>query len=193
MKFCYVPFYCQNRDKVYPRSDLSEMKIMWTLPLTWACLVPSSKEWPAVPRCRRCGSNPWVLEIPWRKVHGTPLQYSCLEDPMSGEAWQAAVHRVAWNRTRLKWLSSRNSCHNHPSDRWEAGEQVGHCLRALRSSRSICVWVTVTLGSECQGVCEAGIGVPRPQQDQVNTPSCVSGFRPQLRAWVCGWRWEVLS
>ena len=26
--------------------------------------------------------------------NGTPLQYSCLENPMDGEAWQAAVHGV---------------------------------------------------------------------------------------------------
>ena len=31
----------------------------------------------------------------------TPLQYSCLENPMGGEAWQAAVHVVAKSRTRL--------------------------------------------------------------------------------------------
>ena len=24
--------------------------------------------------------------------HGNPLQYSCLESPMDGEAWQATVH-----------------------------------------------------------------------------------------------------
>ena len=32
---------------------------------------------------------------------GTPLQYSCLEDPMDGGAWWAAVHGVAESRTRL--------------------------------------------------------------------------------------------
>ena len=32
---------------------------------------------------------------------GDPLQYSCLETPMDGEAWVAAVHRVAKSRTRL--------------------------------------------------------------------------------------------
>ena len=32
---------------------------------------------------------------------GTPLQYSCLESPMDGEAWWAAVHGVAKSRTRL--------------------------------------------------------------------------------------------
>ena len=33
---------------------------------------------------------------------GTPLQYSCLENPMDGGAWWAAVHGVA--RSRI-WLS----------------------------------------------------------------------------------------
>ena len=32
----------------------------------------------------------------------TPLQYSCLENPMDGGAWWAAVHGVAKSRT---WLS----------------------------------------------------------------------------------------
>jgi len=31
----------------------------------------------------------------------TPLQYSCLENPMDGEAWWAVVHRVAESPTRL--------------------------------------------------------------------------------------------
>ena len=32
---------------------------------------------------------------------GTPLQYSCLENPMDGGAWWAAVHGVTKSRTRL--------------------------------------------------------------------------------------------
>ena len=36
-----------------------------------------------------------------REGNGTPLQYSCLENPMDGEAWWAAVHRVVKSRTRL--------------------------------------------------------------------------------------------
>ena len=31
--------------------------------------------------------------------NGTPLQYSCLENPMDGGAWWAAVHGVAKNWT----------------------------------------------------------------------------------------------
>ena len=32
---------------------------------------------------------------------GTPFQYSCLENPMDGGAWKAAVHGVAEGQTRL--------------------------------------------------------------------------------------------
>ena len=41
--------------------------------------------------------------------NGTPLQYSCLENPMDGRAWWAAVHGVPKSRTRLKQLSSSSS------------------------------------------------------------------------------------
>ena len=33
--------------------------------------------------------------------NGTPLQYSCLENPMGGGTWKAAVHGVAEGWTRL--------------------------------------------------------------------------------------------
>ena len=67
--------------------------------------------------------NDWVTELNWRAYNlkflitrkktfvtmcvyggggnGTPLQYSCLENPMDGGAWWAAVHGVAKSRTRL--------------------------------------------------------------------------------------------
>ena len=38
-------------------------------------------------------------------VHGNPLQYSCLEDPMSRGAWWATVHRVTKSQTWLTCLS----------------------------------------------------------------------------------------
>ena len=34
--------------------------------------------------------------------NGTPLQYSCLENPMDGGAWKAAVHGVTESQTRLR-------------------------------------------------------------------------------------------
>ena len=33
--------------------------------------------------------------------NGNPFQYSCLENPMDGGAWQATVHGVAKSQTRL--------------------------------------------------------------------------------------------
>ena len=43
----------------------------------------------------------WLSSIPYGEGNGTPLQYSCLENPMEGGAWQAAVHGVTKSRTRL--------------------------------------------------------------------------------------------
>ena len=37
----------------------------------------------------------------FKSSNGTPLQYSCLENPMDGGAWWAAVHGVAKSQTRL--------------------------------------------------------------------------------------------
>ena len=52
-----------------------------------------------------------LVEKTWMKTprklygegNGTPLQYSCLETPMDGGAWWAAVHGVAKSQT---WLSN---------------------------------------------------------------------------------------
>ena len=33
--------------------------------------------------------------------NGSPLQHSCLENPIDGEAWRATVHEVTKNRTEL--------------------------------------------------------------------------------------------
>ena len=43
---------------------------------------------------------------PCAEGNGTPLQYSCLENPMDGGAWWAEVHGVAKSRTRLSDLAA---------------------------------------------------------------------------------------
>ena len=55
--------------------------------------IPESKD----PGALFCVSSTWIGE-----GYGTPLQYSCLENPMDGGTWWAAVHGVARSRT---WLS----------------------------------------------------------------------------------------
>ena len=37
----------------------------------------------------------------FREGNDTPLQYSCLENPMDGVSWKAEAHGVAKGRTRL--------------------------------------------------------------------------------------------
>ena len=46
------------------------------------------------------GSTPGSGSSPGEE-NGTPLQYSCLENPMDGGAWWATVHGVAKSWTRL--------------------------------------------------------------------------------------------
>ena len=43
--------------------------------------------------------------------NGTPLQYSCLENPMDGGAWWAAVHGVMKSKTQLTSLLLFTSMH----------------------------------------------------------------------------------
>ena len=47
----------------------------------------------------------WVQSLgregPLEEGNGNPLQYSCLENPMDREAWQATVYGVAKSQTRL--------------------------------------------------------------------------------------------
>ena len=45
-------------------------------------------------------SNP-VLGKPPGEANSSPLQYSCLENPMDREAWWATVYGVAKSRTQL--------------------------------------------------------------------------------------------
>ena len=53
-------------------------------------------------------ADKWVGFLLWNcfysnngEGNGTPLQYSCLENPMDGGAWKAAVHGVAEGQKRL--------------------------------------------------------------------------------------------
>ena len=43
----------------------------------------------------------WLVLVGSWRSNGTPLQYSCLENPMDGGPWWAAVHGVAKSRTQL--------------------------------------------------------------------------------------------
>ena len=51
------------------------------------------------------GSIPGLGRSPG-EGNGSPLQYSCLENPMDGGAWWSTVHGVAKSRTQLSDCTS---------------------------------------------------------------------------------------
>ena len=51
------------------------------------------------------GSVPGLGRSPG-EGHVSPLQYSCLKNPMDREAWWATIHGVTKSQTRLKRLST---------------------------------------------------------------------------------------
>ena len=55
------------------------------------------------------GSVPGLGRSP--EANGNPLQYSCLENPMDGEAWGTTVHSVSKSRTRTRTWLKRLSTH----------------------------------------------------------------------------------
>ena len=71
---------------------------------------------------------PFVAPGEKRQGNGNPLQYSCLENSMDGEAWWATVHGVAKSRTRL---SDFTSLHLWPlRDLWLLCWEVLTCLKS---------------------------------------------------------------
>ena len=103
------------------------------------------------------------LSAVFRRSNGTPLQYSCLENPMGGGASWAAVHGVAKSRTWLsdftfpfhfhalgKWQPSPCSCLENPRDGgawWAAVYGVAQSRTRLKrcSSSSSAVFITCWL------------------------------------------------
>ena len=78
------------------------------IPLASGTSIPSAKE--STCQCRRHQLNPWVKipgSIPGER-NGTPLQGSCLENPMDRRAWQATVHGVtkSWAHWVTEFVSA---------------------------------------------------------------------------------------
>ena len=95
-------------------------------------------------------TNPTVMNLSnlWKTVgegNGTPLQYSCLEDPMEGGAWKAAVHGVAEGQTRL---SDFNFTFHFHSSLSHIGEGNGNPLQCscLENPRDGGAWWAAVYG-----------------------------------------------
>ena len=64
------------------------------------------------------GTRDQIANIHWiiaEKAMATPLQYSCLENPMDGGAWWVAVHGVARSQTQLSDFTF--TLHFHPLEK----------------------------------------------------------------------------
>ena len=71
---------------------------------------------------------------------GTPLQYSCLENPMDGGAWWAAVHGVAKSQTRLSDYTF--TFHFHALEK----EMATHSSSCLENPRDGGAWWAAVYG-----------------------------------------------
>jgi len=85
------------------------IKLCYTKALEWSSLVPGPKAESSFSEITNLTLfiisfsivNKAEIDVFLREGNGTPLQYSCLENPMDGGAWKAAVHGVAEGQTRL--------------------------------------------------------------------------------------------
>ena len=102
-------------------------------------------------RCKRCCCISWS-ERSWSEKspgggHGSPLQYSCLENPMDRGAWRARVHRAAQSWTQLKWLSMHTQTETQGR---EGLDQSRVSVLVTTGTQWFCgFWVPVGLGVLC--------------------------------------------
>ena len=83
----------------------------------------------------------WIMPIyPVGEGNGTPLQYSCLENPMDGGAWWATVHGVTKSRT---WQSNFTfTFHFHALEK----EMATHSCSCLENPRDGGAWWAAIYG-----------------------------------------------
>ena len=109
---------CTYQRRCDPKMNLPVVWKCWTWPILLQLpmcslqshlipLIPHQRYWTSSNSCLSfsccimfcCISINVCTKI--REGNGTPLQYSCLENPMDRGAWWAAVHGLAKSQTRL--------------------------------------------------------------------------------------------
>ena len=94
----------------------------------------------------------------------TPLQYSCLENPMDGVAWWAAVHGVAKSRTRLSDFTF--TFHFHALEK----EMATHSCSCLENPRDGGAWWAAVYG----------VAQSRTQPKRLSSSSSSSGIKHKI-------------
>ena len=72
--------------------------------------------------------------------NGNPLQYSCLEDPMDGGVWWAAVHGVAKSWTRLSDFTFILHFHALEKEMAAHSSVLAWRIQGQRSLVACCLW-----------------------------------------------------
>ena len=112
-----------------------------------------------------CSQGIWCWVRRPREGNGTSLQYSCLENPMDGGAWWAAVHGVA-KSDMTEWLHFhfslscigegngnplQCSCLENPKD----GGAWWAAIYGVAQSRTWLKWLSSSKKAQTSGICQS--------------------------------------
>ena len=131
---------------------ISHWREFYWLTFVLECFPGSTRDKEPVCQCRRykrCGFDPWVWKIPWRR-NDNSLQYSCLENPMDRGAWRATVHGVTKRQTPLRRLSTHTRGVN--SDSWAAFIRL-FCLFLIFKDQELFHWLNLLSHFSCVRLC----------------------------------------
>ena len=81
-----------------------------------------------------------LVLILYGEGNGTPLQYSCLENPMDGGAWWAAVHGVAESWTRLSGFTFTFHFHALEKEMATHSSVLAWRIQGRQSLVGCCLW-----------------------------------------------------
>ena len=153
-------------------------------PLSWTSVSPFSPlqvvtEHQAEPQCYTAGSHQLPISHMVVYICGegndTPLQSSCLENPMDGGAWQVAVHGLAKSRTRLSDFTF--TFHLHAFGEGNGNPLQCSCLENPRDRGGW--WAAI------YGVTQSRTRLKRLSSSSVNISILISQFFPPCPSSPC--------
>ena len=159
----------------------------WWIPLrlnvTWGFPGGANGKEPACyyRKHKRHEFDPWIWSGRFPgEANGSPLQYSCPENPMDRGAWQATDHSVSKSQTWLKWLSTC-TCHLNLNMAWMPG--YGKYLKGCPGSEGDW-WRSKILSYTCTLLfCYLTVAVEKLYSEIRLSDSLVHNAREQHKGW----------